>query len=227
MLIADTNQNQRMCGRIGFAAGREDLLRSYPWLRAAPSTSPRFNIAPSDEIVVVSKTGAQLMPWGIGDGDRPLFNVRSETALKPGRYQRMLLEGRALIPASNFYEWRRVGPRRLPVSVARQDGALLNVAALIGRRHDRPAATVLTTTPNKDIEALHTRMPVILSDDDAAAWVLEELSLDQVGGLLRPCPDGFLTLRPASPLVNDVRNDGPELLNPEALPAAYQLDLLG
>ena len=202
------------------------MLHSYLWLHEAPSTSPRFNIAPTDDIVVVTKAGAQLMTWGFGDGTRPLFNVRSETALKPGRYQRFLLESRALIPASHFYEWRRVGSRRLPMAVARADGAFLNIAALIGRRHDKAAATVLTTTPNHDIEALHTRMPVILSDDDAAAWVLEELSLDQMRELMRPCEDGFLTLRPASPLVNDVRNDGPELLDPQALPRAYQLDLL-
>jgi putative SOS response-associated peptidase YedK len=30
--------------------------------------------------------------------------------------------------------------------------------------------------------------------------------------LLFPAPDGVLAMRPASPLVNSVKNDGPELL---------------
>ena len=215
-----------MCGRIGFSADREQLLGSYLWLRDAPSIAPRFNIAPTEETVVVSRSGAELMPWGIGGGAKPIFNVRAETALRPGRYHRLLPENRAVIPASHFYEWRRVGSRRLPMTIARRDESLLNIAALGGRRRGRVAATVLTTTPNRDLESLHDRMPVLLSDDDAATWVLEDLGDEQLRKLLRPCADGWLSIRPASPIVNDVQNDGPELLNPNALPATYQLDLL-
>ena len=215
-----------MCGRIGFSADREQLLRSYLWLRDAPSIPPRFNIAPTDETVVVNRRGAQLMPWGIGAGNKPAFNVRSETALKQGRFHRLLTEGRALMPASHFYEWRRVGSRRLPMAIARRDGCLLNIAALVSRRQNRAAVTMLTTPPNGDLESLHDRMPVLLSDEDAATWALEELGDEQLRELLRPYADGLLAIRPASLLVNDVRSDGPQLLNPDTLPATYQLDLL-
>ena len=218
--------NRLVCGRIGFSEPRDALLGAYPWLRDAPTVPARYNIAPTDETVVVSATGAQLMPWGVGDGRSALFNLRGETALKPGLYRRMLLESRALIPASHFYEWRKAGSRRLPMAVARSDGSPLNLAALVGRRGRHAAAVILTTTPNRDLATLHTRMPVILSDEDAATWVLEELGLEQLRALIRPCPDGYLEIRPASPLVNDVRNDGPQLLDPEALPSSYQLDLI-
>lgn len=218
-------QNRSVCGRIGFSADREQLLGSYLWLRDAPSLPPRFNIAPTDETVVVSRSGAELMPWGIGGGTKPVFNVRGESALQPGRYRRLLLEARAVMPASHFYEWHRVGSRRQPMAIARRDGSLLNIAALVGTRWNHPAVTMLTTTPNRDLESLHDRMPVLLSDDDAATWALEELGDEQLRELLRPYADGLLAIRPASPLVNDVRNDGPELLNPNALPPTYQLDL--
>lgn len=167
-----------MCGRIGFSADRAELLRSYPWLRDAPPIALRFNIAPTDEAVVVNRGSAALMPWGIGVGSKSVFNVRSETALRPGRYHR--LESRAIMPASHFYEWRRVGSRRLPMAIARQDRSLLNIAALIGSRPDRAAVTMLTTTPNRDLQSLRDRMPVLLSDDDAATWVLEELGDEQL-----------------------------------------------
>ena len=216
-----------MCGRIVQAAGHEALVRAYPWLHDAPAVPPRFNIAPTDETLVVGPQSAELMPWGIGDGQRPLFNLRSETALRPGRYRRLLIESRALIPASHFYEWRQAGTRRLPMAVTRSDGGLLNIAALIDRRRRQAAATILTTTPNHDLESLHSRMPVLLSDDDAAAWVLEELGFEQVRAMLRPCPDGLLAIRPASPLVNDVRSEGPQLLDPEVMPPTFQLDLIG
>ncbi len=80
--------------------------------------------------------------------------------------------------------------------------------------------------PNVDVAALHNRMPVVLDDDDAATWVLEELSIEQVAKFLKPCPDGWLRLAAASPMVNDVRNQGPELLDPAALPPQFQLELI-
>ena len=69
-------------------------------------------------------------------------------------------------------------------------------------------------------------MPVVLNDDDAATWVLEELSLHHLAEFLKPCPDGWLRLAPASPLVNDVHNEGRELLDPESLPPQHQLELM-
>src|SRR5207237_445858 len=128
-----------------------------------------------------------------------------------------------------------VGPQRADVvrwGIDGRKGGLFNIRSetaivrpyyhrlLLGQRvlvpaswEAQPAATILTTTANGDIVALHNRMPVALNDDDAATWVLEDLSLEQINEFLKPCPDGWLRLAPASPLVNDVRNQGPELLD--------------
>ena len=114
----------------------------------------------------------------------------------------------------------------MPLAICRADGKVLNLAGLRGSWEGQPAATILTTTPNGDIVPLHNRMPVVLNDDDAATWVLEDLSLEQITEFLKPCPDGWLRLAPASQLVNDVRNQGPELLDPEALPPQFQLELM-
>jgi len=56
--------------------------------------------------------------------------------------------------------------------------------------------------------------------------VLEDLSLGQIAEFLKPCPDGWLRLAPASPMVNDVRNQGRELLDPAALPRHFRLELM-
>src|SRR5438128_11914325 len=138
----------------------------------------------------------------------------------------MLLGQRLLVSASHFYAWRKLGGQRLPVAVSRLDGKFLNLAALRGRWQGEPAASILTTTPSADIAALHNRMPVVLNDDDAATWVLEELSLRHLAAFLKPSPDGWLRLTPASPRVNDVRNQGRELLDPESVPPQHQLELL-
>ena len=66
---------------------------------------------------------------------------------------------------------------------------------------------------NRTIAPIHNRMPVILDEAGAADWMNgrepDPLSLK---GLLVPAPDDLLVVRPASPLVNSVKNEGPELL---------------
>jgi putative SOS response-associated peptidase YedK len=215
-----------MCGRIGASMPRAELLEAYHWLRDAPSELPRYNIAPTDPVLAVGPERAEVVRWGIEGAKGGLFNLRAETALRMPYYQRLLLSRRVLVPASHFYEWRKVGERRLPFAVSRVDGSFLHLAGVLARWEGQPATTILTTTPNGDIAGLHDRMPVILNDDDAATWVLEDLSLEQMTDFLRPCPDGWLRLAPASLLVNDVRNQGPELLDPEALPPNLQLELM-
>jgi putative SOS response-associated peptidase YedK len=215
-----------MCGRIGASMPRAELLETYFWLRDAPDDSPRYNIAPTDPVLAVGGGSADIVRWGIEGAKGGLFNLRSETALSKPGYKSMLLGQRVLVPASHFYEWRKVGRQRLPLSVSRADGKFLNLAALRGRWQGVPAATILTTMPNADIAALHNRMPVVLNDDDAATWVLEDLALRQIADFLKPCPDGWLRLAPASPRVNDVRNEGRQLLDPESLPAQHQLELI-
>lgn len=214
-----------MCGRIGYTLTPAQIVASYPWLPDAPEVAPRYNIAPTDTVVAVGREKANLVTWGIDGPQGSLFNLRGETALSRDQYQRLLLTNRVVVPASHFYEWRRVGSRRLPVAIFRSDGVPLSLAAVLSQRDGAPAVTILTTAPNRDLEVLHDRMPVVLSDDDAREWLLQELSLAQLARMLGPCREGFLQLRPASPLVNDIRNDGPELLDPEALPPSYQLDL--
>ncbi len=215
-----------MCGRVAYAAPAAELLESYPWLTAAPAPDSRYNLAPTDPVVVVGAQCARMLRWGIDGRRGGLFNLRAETALERPFYHGLLLRHRVVMPVSNFYEWRRRGAVRTPFAVARADDRLLNLAALAGHFDGGEAVTVLTTTPNSDLAPLHDRMPVVLSDDDAATWVLEDLSMAQVADLLKPCPDGWLVVRPASPLVNSVKNEGPALLDPTALPERHQLDLL-
>ena len=205
---------------------RAELLETYHWLQDAPEDDPRYNIAPTDPVLAVGPDRVDVVRWGIEGAKGGLFNLRAETALSKPYYQRLLLTGRVLVPASHFYEWRKVGERRLPVAVSRADGGFLHLAALLARWEGLPAATILTTVPNADIADLHNRMPVVLNDEDAATWVLEDLSLQQMTEFLQPCADGWLRLAPASPRVNDVRNQGFELLDPEALPANFQLELM-
>ena len=99
-----------------------------------------------------------------------------------------------IVPVSHFYEWS--GSQ--PMLIARADGRPLLLAGVEGRFEGQPAVAIVTTQARGVVVPLHSRMPVLLEE-------------------------GELVARPVSRKVNDVRNDGPELLEP---PAEYQLDLL-
>jgi putative SOS response-associated peptidase YedK len=62
-------------------------------------------------------------------------------------------------------------------------------------------------------------MPVILSERDADDWMNPgERAPFSLKRLLLPAAEDLLVMQPASPLVNGVRNEGPQLL------AGYRID---
>lgn len=79
-----------------------------------------------------------------------------------------------------------------------------------------PLATcaIVTTAANDFLAPIHPRMPVVLGPEDWATWLGLGSGLAEVKPLLAPAPSDWFDLYPVSSLVNNVRNDGPELLAP-------------
>ncbi|HKU27477.1 MAG TPA: SOS response-associated peptidase family protein, partial [Candidatus Sulfotelmatobacter sp.] len=75
------------------------------------------------------------------------------------------------------------------------------------------AFTILTCAANATLATIHDRMPVILSDRNADEWINPGAKKPHsLKRLLKPTGDDVLLFEPASPLVNSVRNEGPQLL---------------
>jgi putative SOS response-associated peptidase YedK len=71
------------------------------------------------------------------------------------------------------------------------------------------------------VAPVYDRMPVILPRDLEAAWLAPGLPKDHALELLRPHDAAGMMFSVASRLVNAVKNEGPELLQPDVLaPAA-------
>ena len=82
-----------------------------------------------------------------------------------------------------------------------------------------PSAAVTTTAANRLVGTIHDRMPVLLPREVWDDWL--DRSVDDEAyllSLLEPAPDDVLEMTPISTKVNDVRNQGPELLEPVTLP---------
>ncbi len=86
------------------------------------------------------------------------------------------------------------------------------------KRDDDPAAwlttcTITTTEATDAAGRVHPRMPLALTSDHYDAWLdLRHQNPDELRELLSPPAGGHLGARPVSPAVNNVRNNGPALL---------------
>ena len=77
--------------------------------------------------------------------------------------------------------------------------------------------TIITSTPNDAVADLHDRMPVVIDEDAWDRW-LDPAPADpgELVGLLVPNERVALDVYAVSQAVNDVRRDGPELIEPLA-----------
>ena len=150
-----------------------------------------------------------------------MFNARAETLTASPAFRDSLRRKRCLVPVESFYEWRREGTIRQPYTIARADGEPLVLAGLWSGWRDpvldevRRTFTILTSAPNDTMAAIHDRMPVMLEEADWAVW-LDPAQADpgELLAMLEPRDEPELAVRPVSQLVNNVRNDGPELVVP-------------
>jgi putative SOS response-associated peptidase YedK len=225
---------KRMCGRFTLTERDGKLVEARLGLTdgalaAIGGYAPRYNLAPTqDHFVLVTNyenRAAMRARWGLvpywsSDTSRAsqAINAKSETIDSTRTFREAFQKRRCVVPADGFYEW--TGPRtaRQPMWIKRRDGQLLLFAGLYEQW--KPAVgdmlttfTILTCAANTTMTPVHNRMPVILSDRDADDWMNpREANPLALKRMLVPAPENLLEMRPVSPLVNDVRNEGAELL---------------
>jgi putative SOS response-associated peptidase YedK len=86
------------------------------------------------------------------------------------------------------------------------------------------SCTIITTDAAGPLADIHDRMPLTISAPDWDRWLDPDAPIDE--GLLRGHGDlDRIEIREVSRLVNNIRNNGPELIEP-AGPALEQATLL-
>jgi putative SOS response-associated peptidase YedK len=217
-----------MCGRYAITTDPE-VLASLLGLAQVPVFDVRYNLAPT-QLAPVARAGddgaLRLEPlrWGLvpswskdaSIGARTI-NARSESAHEKPSFRSAWKQRRCLVPASWFYEWQRVGTKKVPLRIERRDGEPLTFAGLWERwkgNAETPgfdSFTILTTAANGTLSPLHDRMPVILADQGARErWL--DLRRDDAAALMAPAADDLLQYHTVSTKVNNVRNEGPSVL---------------
>jgi putative SOS response-associated peptidase YedK len=208
-----------MCGRFTLRRDLESVHRELCVEAGSGAVlwSPRYNIAPIDQVPIlnVAEPGHRQitsMVWGIprsrnGRMVRQI-NARGETIPAQGK--------RCAVIADGFFEWAGTKRNRQPYFFHRSDDALILMAGLWQWHQDEQGYlqtfAIVTTAANATMAPMHDWMPAILEGDSLALWLNPRTAPGVLPGLLAPARDDLLVSRPVSPLINSVKNDGPELL---------------
>jgi putative SOS response-associated peptidase YedK len=222
-----------MCGRFTQQRPTSELAEIFDAEDRVDAPGERYNVAPTDEAAVVVQRDDQravmAYRWGLiphwADNRRVgsrMFNARAETLGRSPAFRYALDRRRCVVPVDSFYEWRREGKIRQPFRVARADGLPLALAGLWAGWRDPEtdevvrSFSIITGEPTEAVRQLHDRMPVVLGEDEWPQWLDPATQPGELQALIQPREGLDLLIYPVSRLVNDVRKDGPELIEPLA-----------
>jgi len=230
----------RMCGRYTHTTRRSDEIHAK-LARAVGVESPpsergfeRFNIAPTQEVlaVVEDPQGRRIeeLRWGLSphwakdvNTRFSMINARAETVHEKPAYRGLARQAghRCLILADGYYEWQRPEdpkqPRR-PVHFSLGGEEPFCFAGL-WTRWTPPggkvvsSCAIVTCAPNALTRPIHHRMPVILADPEAwQCWLDPAVDREATRELLGRLPSERMVARPANPVLNSPRHEGPDCL---------------
>jgi len=194
-----------MCGRFALHANPDVVALQFR-LTAMPAFAPRYNIAPTAEILAITERGAAPLRWGLFG---KVYNLRAD---KPhGRLRP------CLVPASGFYEWQRRGSRKQPYYVRPAHDALFGFAGLYGHGN----CAILTVEANGALRAIHDRMPAIVAPRDYARWLGGEALT------LAPAADESVIAYPVGAEINSGSAESARLVEPLSSDVAASGGLFG
>jgi putative SOS response-associated peptidase YedK len=156
-----------------------------------------------------------------------LINARAETVAEKPSFRAAFARRRCLLPADGYYEWQAppagTTGKKQPYFICKPDHGVLAFAGLYEFWRDKSLAaddpaswlwttTIITTSAPDELGEIHDRMPMLIDPAHWADW-LDPGNTDvaDLQALLAPAQSTGLINYPVAPLVNSVRNNGPEL----------------
>jgi putative SOS response-associated peptidase YedK len=220
-----------MCGRFALSATAAELAAQFE-VELGATLAPRYNIAPSQPVLIVRGGDdgrvAALVRWGLVPfwADDPaiggrLINARAETVASKPAFRAAFRRRRCLVPASGYYEWQARAAGKRPWFIHPMHGAVVAIAG-VWERWERDgtvseSCALLTCAANARVRPVHDRMPVLIPPADYARWLDAQATPTALDALLAPAPDASLALHPVAQLVNSPRHDSADCIAPLAL----------
>ena len=211
-----------MCGR--YTLHTRDRIELKELSSASLPFTPRYNIAPTQDVVAIADFGsgveARLITWGLipswsTDG-KPFINARAETLEERPSFSESFRMRRCLIPANGFFEWKRSGREKRPFYFQAHDEREFAFAGIWDtwkiQNQLITTCAIITTQANDLVGELHDRMPAILPAEFYDPWLNRRTNRVELLRMLQPFPASRMKTHPVSTRVNSTDNDSADLL---------------
>lgn len=222
-----------MCGRFTLTAD-QDMLQAY--IRAGYDIKdvplfdvPRYNIAPSQQVIALLHDGTKhrvgTLTWGFippfakDVSSFSIINAKAETLDQKPAFKQAFTKQRCIILADGFYEWKKENNLKRPMYIYLNDHRIFAMAGIWntyisedGNKHHTTA--IITTEANQLMSSIHDRMPVILDRDAINMWLDHKQSYDTLKGLFEPYDTKKMMAHEVAPLVNRPTNDVADCIKP-------------
>ena len=221
-----------MCGRFALYADYGVILERFDIEEVSfgeEQYEQSYNVAPSQQVTAVVNDGSKnrlgklrwglIPPWAkeakIG---YKMINARAETAAEKPSYRNAFKKKRCLVVADAFYEWRKDDIGKTPMLIKLKSGEPFAFAALWESWKSPEGETInscsiLTTGPNKVMESIHDRMPVILSKEAEKIWLDPDVQdIGELEKLLKPFDSKEMEAYEVSDAVNSPKNNNRDLI---------------
>lgn len=190
-----------MCGRYKLSARHEDVQKHFDLIDGKFDFTPSDEIFPGTDILAVNRDHrAEKIFWTIEDRDykgvlRKVINAKSETVHFVPMFREAFRNGRILIPATGFYEWKDLPDKKKEKYEFDFDEPLFAFAGISRdceiKGETKNCGVILTTEANDVVRPIHAkgRMPVILHKYDYEKWLDPETPPAELKRLMQPLKD--------------------------------------
>ena len=141
-------------------------------------------IYPSENAPVVTCDGILRYKFGFEkwDGSGLIINARSET-ISSSRFFKPFLKNRCIIPASHYFEWKKVPHTHTEKYKFGSGKSGIFMAGLMDAKPGKESFVILTKQADENISFIHERMPVILPVSRILSWLDGTLSPDTLASV--------------------------------------------
>ena len=230
-----------MCGRYTMTREELEFVSRFADTLVRLFFAPRFNIAPTQRASVVlvenGKLAQKEMQWGFKPvwAKSPLINAQAETLAQKPTFKKSLETRRCLIPADGFYEWKQAGTMKQPMRITLKSRKPFCFAGLWHREikpveagetvvndvDDEPPESrvvdsfvIVTTAANDFMQAIHHRMPLIVSPQHYDWWIDADPKNSLHLSVLNIPAKEDLTAYAVNPRMNNARIDDADCIKP-------------
>jgi putative SOS response-associated peptidase YedK len=211
-----------MCGRFALYADEAEIVAHFQ-LKSGFIMRPRYNIAPSQMIPVITTLGKQIefcrwgfVPYWAKDevmAKTGHINARSETLAEKPTFKDAFKNHRCLIPASGYFEWRLIAGKKQPYYISIKETTLFSFAGIWStwqapNGESQTTCAIITAPATGVLQKVHDRMPILIHAEYYEKWLSSKTPLSEIKDLLSQQKSPEFMIHPVSKSMGDPKIEG-------------------